>query len=62
MGNSSSLGSLAVKAIAALIIVAVAIFLFGVIFSAIAGFIKLLLTIGLILVVGYAVLWAIRKL
>jgi hypothetical protein len=62
MGNSSSFGSLALKALAAIIVVVVAFALIGVVFSAIAGFVKLLLTIGLIVVVGYAVVWAVRKL
>ena len=59
MGNTSAFGSLARKAIASLIIVvAVAIFLFSAVSALIAGFVKLLLTIGLVIVVAVRVVWA----
>jgi hypothetical protein len=62
MGNSSTFGSFARKAIAALIIAVVAIWLVSAIIGAVVGFVKLLFALALIVIVGYALLWAIRKL
>ena len=62
MGNSSSLGSLAVKAIAVIVADLVAIFLLKFVVAAVAGFVSLLFGLALLAVVAYAVIWAVRKL
>lgn len=62
MGNSSSLGSLALKAIVVVAVIFVAIFLFKVVIAAIAGFVQLLFGLALLALVAYAVIWAVRKL
>jgi hypothetical protein len=62
MGNSSTFGSFARKAIAALIIAVVAIWLVSAIIGAVVGFVKLLFGLALLALVAYAVIWAVRKL
>ena len=60
--RSSAFGSVARKAIGFLILAAVAIFLFSAVIGAVVGFVKMLLTIGLVIVVAGAVIWVLRKL
>jgi hypothetical protein len=62
MGNSSAFGSIARKAIAWLIVAAVAILLFKFIVAAVAGIIQMLFGLVLLAVVVFAVLWAVRRL
>ena len=62
MGNSSAFGSLARKAIGWIIVAVVAIMLFKFVIAAVAGFVQLLFGLVLLAVVGYAVIWALRKL
>ena len=54
--------STARKAIGFLILAAVAIFLFSAVVGAVIGFIKLLLSIGLVIAVAVGVVWVLRKL
>jgi hypothetical protein len=62
MGNSSAFGSFARKAIVWAIVAVVAILLFNIVLGVVAGFVKLLMAIGLLVLVAYAVLWALRRL
>ena len=62
MGNSSAFGSLARKAIAFVVIAFVAIFLFKMAFAIIAGAFQLLMAIAFLALIGYLVIWALRKL
>ncbi len=62
MGNSSAFGSFARKAIVWAIVAVVAIVLFNDVLGVVAGFVKLLLAIGLLALLAYAVLWALRRL
>jgi uncharacterized membrane protein len=62
MGNSSAFGSVARKALVWVIIAAVAILAFKVVIAAVVGFLQILFAIALVLLVGYAVLWAVRRL
>ena len=62
MGNSSAFGSFARKAIVWAIVAVVAIVLFNVALGVVAGFVKLLMAIGLLALLAYAVLWALRRL
>ena len=62
MGNSSASGSFARKAILWAIAAIVAIFVFKVVIGVVMGLVSLAFTIALVLLVGYAVVWAIRKL
>jgi hypothetical protein len=60
MGNRN--GSLVAKALGLLIVAFVAIFVFKLIIGAVAGILSFLFGVALILVVGYFVIWALRKL
>jgi hypothetical protein len=60
MGNNN--GSLITKALGLLIVAFVAIFVFKLVLGAIAGLLSFAFAVALVLVVGYAVVWAIRKL
>jgi hypothetical protein len=59
---SNNNGSLALKALGWVIVAFVAIFVVKLVFGAILGFFSLLMTLALILVMGYAVIWVLRKL
>ncbi len=60
MGNRN--GSLITKALGLLIVAFVAIFVFKLILSAVAGILSFFFGIALLLVVGFFVVWALRKL
>jgi hypothetical protein len=60
MGNRN--GSLIAKALGLLIVAFVAIFVFKLIMGAIAGILSFMFGVVLLLVVGYFVIWALRKL
>ena len=60
MGNRN--GSLIAKALGLLIVAFVAIFVFKLILSAVAGILSFLFGVALLLVIGYFVIWALRKL
>jgi hypothetical protein len=60
MGNRN--GSLIAKALGLLIVAFVAIFVFKLIMGAIAGILSFVFGVALLLVVGYFVIWALRKL
>jgi len=60
MGNRN--GSLIAKALGLLIVAFVAIFVFKLILGAIAGILSFMFGVALLLVVGYFVIWALRKL
>jgi hypothetical protein len=62
MSNSSAFGSLARKAIAAIILVAVAILVFKVLVAAIVGVLSAIFGLIVLGVVVYGVIWAVRKL
>jgi len=62
MGNKSAFGSFARKAIVWAIVAVVAILLFKIVFSIIAGFVQMLFAIALLVFVLYAVVWVVRKL
>lgn len=62
MSNNSSFGSIALKLIGFAIVAFVAIFLFSAVLSAIAGIVKLFLTLGLIVLAIFAAAWVLRKL
>jgi uncharacterized membrane protein len=60
MGNSAA--SLLKRGLAWIIVIAVAILAFKIVIVAIAGFFQILFAIALIVLVGWAVLWAFRHL
>jgi hypothetical protein len=60
MGNRN--GSLIAKALGLLIVAFVAIFVLKLIVSAVAGILSFMFGLVLLLVVGYFVIWALRKL
>ena len=60
MGNRN--GSLIAKALGLLIVAFVAIFVFKLIMGAIAGILSFVFGVALLLVVGFFVIWALRKL
>jgi predicted anti-sigma-YlaC factor YlaD len=62
MGNSSAAGSLLKKGLAWIIVIAVAILAFKIVVAAIAGLLQTLFALVLIVVVGMAVVWAMRRL
>jgi hypothetical protein len=62
MGNSSSSGSLARKALGWIIVAFVAILLFKFVVAAVAGLLQLVFGLALLALVAYAVIWAVRKL
>ena len=62
MANQSAFGSFARKAVAWAIVAVVAILLFNIVFSIVAGFVKLLFAIALLVFALYAVVWVVRKL
>jgi hypothetical protein len=62
MGNSSAAGSLLKKGLAWIIVIAVAILAFKIVIAAIAGLFQMLFAFALIILVGMAVVWAIRRL
>jgi len=60
MTNNS--GSFALRALGWLIVAVVAIFVVKLIFGAILGLFSLLMTLALILIIGYAVVWVVLRL
>jgi hypothetical protein len=62
MGNNSAAGSLLRTVLMWAIVAVVAILLFKFVLGVIAGFVSLLFAIALLAVVGYAVIWVLRKL
>jgi len=62
MGNNSAAGSLLRSVLMWAIVAVVAILLLKFVVGVIAGFVSLLFTIVLLAVVGYAVIWLLRKL
>ena len=62
MGNNSASGSLLRTVLMWAIVAVVAIILFKFVLGVIAGFVSLLFTLVLLALVGYAVIWALRKL
>jgi hypothetical protein len=62
MSEKSAFGSTARKVLVWAIAAVVAIFVFKVLIGIVMGIFQLALTIGLVLLIGYAVIWAIRKL
>jgi hypothetical protein len=62
MGNSSSFGSLARKAILWIIAAAVAIFVLKAVVGMVMGVVSMLFGLVLLGVIAYAVIWAVKKL
>jgi hypothetical protein len=62
MGNSSSFGSVARKAILWIIAIAVAIFVLKAVVGMVMGVVSMLFGLVLLGLLAYAVIWAIRKL
>jgi hypothetical protein len=62
MRSNSAFGSLARKAIGWAVVAVVAILMFKIVFAIVAGFVQLLLGIAFLLLIGYAVVWALRRL
>ena len=62
MGNSSAFGSFARKAIVAIVVAAVAILLLKAVVGVVTGLVSVVFALLLLGVIGYAVLWAVRKL
>jgi hypothetical protein len=62
MGNSSSFGSVARKAILWIIAIAVAIFVLKAVVGLVMGVVSMLFGLVLLGLLAYAVIWAIRKL
>ncbi len=62
MGNSSSFGSLARKAILWIIAAAVAIFVLKAVVGMVMGVVSMLFGLVLLGVIAYAVFWAVKKL
>jgi hypothetical protein len=62
MGNNSTAGSLLRTVLMWAIVAVVAILLLKFVLGVIAGFVSLLMTLVLLAVVGYAVVWVLRKL
>jgi hypothetical protein len=62
MGNNSAAGSLLRTVLVWAIVAVVAIFLFKIVLGVIAGFVQMLFALALLALVGYAVIWALRKL
>jgi hypothetical protein len=60
MSNNS--GSLVTKAVGYLIVAFVALFVFKMVLGAVLGLFQFLMAIALIVLVGYAVIWAVRRL
>jgi hypothetical protein len=60
--SNSAFGSTARKAIVWALAAVVAIFVFSALVGIIMGLVKMALVIGMVLLIGYAVIWAIRKL
>ena len=60
MSNNS--GSLVMKAVGYLIVAFIALFIFKMVLAAVLGLFQFLMAIALILLVGYAVIWAVRRL
>jgi hypothetical protein len=60
MGNSS--GSFARTALTWLIVAVVAIFAFKIVFGIIAGVFQFMLAVAFLFLIGWAVLWALRRL
>ena len=61
MSNNSG-SSLVLKAIGFLVVAFVAIFIVKMVLGAIFGFLSFLMAVALVLVIGYAVVWAVRRL
>jgi len=59
---SNSNGSMITKAIGLIVVALVAIFVFKLLLSAIGAAVSLFFTLALLLIVGYAVVWLVRKL
>jgi len=55
-------GSFARKALTWVIVAVVAILLFNIVLGVVAGFVKLLMAIALLVFAAYAVVWVLRKL
>ena len=55
-------GSFARKALTWVIVAVVAILLFNIVLGVVAGFVKLLMAIALLVLAAYAVVWVLRKL
>jgi fatty-acid desaturase len=62
MAKNSALGSLARKAIAAIILVAVAVLLFKVLVAAVVGVLSVIFGFVVVAAVVLAVIWAVRNL
>jgi hypothetical protein len=60
--SNSAFGSLARKAIGWAVVAVVAILMFKIVFAIVAGFVQMLLGIAFLLLIGYAVVWALRRL
>jgi hypothetical protein len=62
MGNSSAFGSIARKAIVWIIVAAVAIVALKAVVGVVMSVVSMIFGLLLLAVLGYAVLWALRKL
>jgi len=62
MGNSSSFGSVARKAILWIIAIAVAIFVLKAVVGLVMGVVSMVFGLLLLGLLAYAVIWAVRKL
>ncbi len=62
MGNSSAFGSLARKALVYGIVAIVAIMLLKIVVGVVVGFVSMIFGLALLALVGFAVLWTVRRL
>ena len=60
--NNTGSGSLVLKALGFLIVAFVAIFIVKMIMGAIFGILQFFMAVALVLLIGYAIVWAVRKL
>ena len=62
MGNSSAFGSLARKALVYVVVALVAIMLLKVVVGVVMSFVSMIFGLALLALIGFAALWAIRRL
>ncbi len=62
MGNSSAFGSLARKALVYIVVAVVAIMLLKVVVGVVMSFVSMIFGLALLALIGFGVLWAVRRL
>ena len=62
MGNSSAFGSLARKALVYIVVALVAIMLLKVVVGVVMSFVSMIFGLALLALIGFGVLWAVRRL